>query len=279
MSNTTTAPGGPGTTTSARGWPTAPTYLGRLQRCLAGEIAPDRHYFTTKARALRDASTGLLRRARDVERGLGSCDADYGSEGGTCALPAGHAGAHGDGPTPAERLAERATPSPRWPPRWPTPWPGPRWPSTPATTAPRSPTPWRSPPAAWASCAELPGSWPTRWPASQPAPDHIGSRAGPARLPVSLLLSPPEPPWDTGGRAGDRSHRFGLHPRRPAPVRKHASGPRTLLGTPRQARSTPSPQVTPGLRPPATTTRVRPFCSRGGRVRERLCVCLRRSDQ
>jgi len=108
MSNTTNGPWGPWHDHIGEGLAHCADYLGRLQRCLAGEIAPDRHYFTTKARALRDASTGLLRRARDVERGLGSCDADYGSEGGTCALPAGHAGAHGDGPTPAERLAERA---------------------------------------------------------------------------------------------------------------------------------------------------------------------------
>jgi hypothetical protein len=68
-------------------------YLGRLQRSLAGEIAPDRHYFTTKAQALRDASVGLLRRARDVERWLAEGD-DHDSDG--------------DGRTPAERLAARA---------------------------------------------------------------------------------------------------------------------------------------------------------------------------
>lgn len=41
---------------------------------------------------------------------MASCDADYEEVGtvGSCALPAGHAGAHGDGPTPAQRLAERA---------------------------------------------------------------------------------------------------------------------------------------------------------------------------
>ena len=62
---------------------------------MAGEIAPDRHYFTTKAVALRDASVGVLRRARDVERWLGSCDADYDGDGE-------------DGPSPAERAGERA---------------------------------------------------------------------------------------------------------------------------------------------------------------------------
>ena len=108
MSDTTTGPWGPYHDHIGEGLAHCADYLGRLQRSLAGEIAPDRHYFTTKAQALRDASTGLLRRARDVERWLGSCDAAYGSEAGSCALPAGHAGGHGDGPTPAQRLAERA---------------------------------------------------------------------------------------------------------------------------------------------------------------------------
>ena len=108
MSDTTTGPWGPYHDHIGEGLAHCADYLGRLQRSLAGEIAPDRHYFTTKAQALRDASTGLLRRARDVERWLGSCDAGYGTEGGTCALPAGHGDGHGDGPTPAQRLAERA---------------------------------------------------------------------------------------------------------------------------------------------------------------------------
>jgi len=109
--DTTTGPWGPYHDHIGEGLAHCADYLGRLQRSLAGEIAPDRHYFGDKARALRDASVGLLRRARDVERWLGACDADYEDEGGTvgsCALPAGHAGAHDDGPTPAERLAERA---------------------------------------------------------------------------------------------------------------------------------------------------------------------------
>lgn len=108
MSDTTTGPWGPFHDHIGEGLAHCADYLGRLQRSLAGQIAPDRHYFGAKARALRDASAGLLRRARDVERWLGSCDAAYGSEGGSCALPAGHPGGHGDGPTPAQRLADRA---------------------------------------------------------------------------------------------------------------------------------------------------------------------------
>ncbi len=110
FNDTTTGPWGPFHDHIGEGLAHCADYLGRLQRSLAGEIAPDRHYFTTKARALRDASVGLLGRARDVERWLGSCDADYEAEGttGSCGLAAGHAGEHGDGPTPAERLGQRA---------------------------------------------------------------------------------------------------------------------------------------------------------------------------
>jgi len=94
MSVTTTGPWGPYHDHIGEGLAHCADYLGRLQRSLAGEIAPDRHYFTTKAQALRDASTGLLRRARDVERWLGQGDADHDSDD--------------DGRTPAERLAARA---------------------------------------------------------------------------------------------------------------------------------------------------------------------------
>ena len=94
---TTTGPWGPYQDHIGEGLAHCADYLGRLQRSLAGQIAPDRHYFTTKAVALRDASVGLLRRARDVERWLGSCDAGEGID------------ADGeDGPSPAERAGERA---------------------------------------------------------------------------------------------------------------------------------------------------------------------------
>ncbi len=111
MSNdTTTGPWGPFHDHIGEGLAHCADYLGRLQRSLVGEIAPDRHYFGAKARALRDASVGLLGRVRDVERWLGSCDADYEADGatGSCGLAAGHAGAHDEGPSRAERLGQRA---------------------------------------------------------------------------------------------------------------------------------------------------------------------------
>src|SRR4051794_28803429 len=73
-------------------------YLSRCQRSLAGEIAPDRHYFEMKARALRDAAIGLVQRCSDVERWLCECGAEFqiaesGDDGlavsASCALPAG----------------------------------------------------------------------------------------------------------------------------------------------------------------------------------------------
>lgn len=91
MSEITTGPWGPYHDHIGEGLAHCADYLGRLQRSLAGEIAPDRHYFTTKAQALRDASVGLLRRARDVERWLGE----------------GH-DSDDDGRSPSERLAARA---------------------------------------------------------------------------------------------------------------------------------------------------------------------------
>ncbi len=94
---TTTGPWGPHHDHVEEGLAHCADYLGRLQRSLAGEIAPDRHYFTTKAAALRDAAVGLLGRARDVERWLGACDAGHGID------------ADGeDRPSPAERAGERA---------------------------------------------------------------------------------------------------------------------------------------------------------------------------
>jgi hypothetical protein len=42
-------------------------YAGRLQRSLRGDIAPDRHYFLSKADALQEAATRLLACCEDVE--------------------------------------------------------------------------------------------------------------------------------------------------------------------------------------------------------------------
>jgi hypothetical protein len=108
---TTTGPWGPYRDHVEEGLANCADYLGRLQRSLAGEIAPDRHYFTTKAAALRDAAVSLLGRARDVERWLGSCEAGYGADGDevrSCTRPAGHVGGHDDRPSPAERADGRA---------------------------------------------------------------------------------------------------------------------------------------------------------------------------
>ena len=108
---TTTGPWGPHHDHVEEGLAHCADYLDRLQRSLAGEIAPDRHYFTTKAAALRAAAVGLLGRARDVERWLGACDAAYGADGDemrSCTRPAGHAGGHDDRPSRAERAGDRA---------------------------------------------------------------------------------------------------------------------------------------------------------------------------
>ena len=48
-------------------------YLGRHRRSLAGEIAPDRHYFAEKAHELRDAARSLLDHVDDIEWWLGAC--------------------------------------------------------------------------------------------------------------------------------------------------------------------------------------------------------------
>lgn len=94
---TTTGPWGPYRDHVEEGLAHCVDYLGRLQRSLADEIAPDRHYFLTKATALRDAAVGVLGRARDVERWLGSCEPGHGID------------ADGDDhPSPAERAGERA---------------------------------------------------------------------------------------------------------------------------------------------------------------------------
>jgi uncharacterized protein YukE len=78
-------------------------YLSRLRRSLAGEIAPDRHYFADKAHQLHSAARGMVRIVQDVDRWLGDCgatvehsDADGGRYICECTLPAGHDGTHDD---------------------------------------------------------------------------------------------------------------------------------------------------------------------------------------
>jgi hypothetical protein len=82
---------------------TCADYLGRLRRSLAGEIAPDRHYFADKAHQLHTAARRMVRIVQDVDRWLGECgttvehDAADGTRVvGECTLPAGHEGAHDD---------------------------------------------------------------------------------------------------------------------------------------------------------------------------------------
>jgi hypothetical protein len=76
-------------------------YLGRLRRSLAGEIAPDRHYFDDKAHQLRDAVQSLVDHVDDIEWWLGMCAEQMvqeHAEGCTsiadCGRAAGHAGPH-----------------------------------------------------------------------------------------------------------------------------------------------------------------------------------------
>lgn len=91
-------------------------YLGRLERSLAGEIAPDRHYFGEKAVRLQEVTRRLARLTQDVETWLGACGAAVDrTDGGascssTCELPAGHHGEHDDDPppTPTERARDDA---------------------------------------------------------------------------------------------------------------------------------------------------------------------------
>lgn len=83
-------------------------YLTRLQRSLAGQIAPDRHYFNSKAAALADAARRLQRLGQDIERWLDACDhpmtiqdpdAVYTTP---CTRPARHSGPHDDHDSPVE---------------------------------------------------------------------------------------------------------------------------------------------------------------------------------
>jgi hypothetical protein len=54
---------------------TCADYLGRLRRCLAGEIAPDRHYFADKTHQLHTAACRMVRIVPDIDRWLGECAA------------------------------------------------------------------------------------------------------------------------------------------------------------------------------------------------------------
>jgi hypothetical protein len=88
-------------------------YLGRLRRSLAGEIAPDRHYFAEKALALRDAAQTLVEGTEDVEWWLGACTHKVAANGpdedsesfAECGRAAGHPGSHQDEDRCPEQLA------------------------------------------------------------------------------------------------------------------------------------------------------------------------------
>ena len=83
---------------------TCTDYLGRLRRSLAGEIAPDRHYFADKAHQLHAATRRMVRFVQDIDSWLGDCTAqtDHVDPDGEryvvdCTLPAGHQSPHDDG--------------------------------------------------------------------------------------------------------------------------------------------------------------------------------------
>ena len=78
-------------------------YLGRLQRSLDGEAAPDRHHFTTRAHDLYEAARDLVRLTQEVEHWLIVCNESVLREdgtpaGATCDLPRNHYGGHDDEP-------------------------------------------------------------------------------------------------------------------------------------------------------------------------------------
>jgi hypothetical protein len=85
-------------------------YLGRIRKCLQGDVRPSRHYIADKAQALRDAADRLRQRCHDVEGWLKTCLQVFSNaqDDGSilideCTLPAGHAEPHAS-PRPASPL-------------------------------------------------------------------------------------------------------------------------------------------------------------------------------
>jgi hypothetical protein len=78
-------PWGPYRATIEDQFDTCADYLGRLRRSLAGEIAPDRHYFADKAHQLHTAARRMVRIAQDIDRWLGECPTtvEHTDSGGT----------------------------------------------------------------------------------------------------------------------------------------------------------------------------------------------------
>ncbi len=108
---------------------TCADYLGRMQRSLTGEAAPDRHYFATRAHDLYESARDLVRLTEAVEHWLIVCDVstidlDPGRSGeGCCELPRNHYGGHNDRPpeslavqvrTSARDLMDEAEATARW---------------------------------------------------------------------------------------------------------------------------------------------------------------------
>lgn len=79
-------------------------YLGRLERSLSGEAAPDRYYFSVRAHDLYEAARDLDRLTQEIEHWMIVCNEplveDDGATpvGATCELPRGHYGGHDDEP-------------------------------------------------------------------------------------------------------------------------------------------------------------------------------------
>jgi hypothetical protein len=108
---------------------TCSDYLGRLQRSLTGEAAPDRLYFSTRAHDLYEAARDLVRLTEDVEHWLIRCDERLvevepdGEVESQCELPRNHYGGHTSHPpealaaqvrTSAHELMDEAEATARW---------------------------------------------------------------------------------------------------------------------------------------------------------------------
>ncbi len=104
-------------------------YLGRLERSLGGEAAPDRAYFAARAVSLFEAVRDLVRLVEEVEGWLILCGATIthddpdGAFEAVCELPLNHYGAHDDQPLPslavqvrdsARELMDRAGDTASW---------------------------------------------------------------------------------------------------------------------------------------------------------------------
>lgn len=82
-------------------------FLGRLERSLSGEAAPDRLYFSMKALALYEAARDLVRLTESVEHWLIVCDAPLihldpvRPVEAFCELPRNHLGGQDDQPVPS----------------------------------------------------------------------------------------------------------------------------------------------------------------------------------